>query len=77
MFVGLLAGKVGTRSMVALTYLDNPMLVVFGLLVLANLNFPGSLNFIAELFILTGIVNLNMFVLIPGNLCVNPIALFL
>ena len=34
--------------------------MLFFLLVLANLNFPGSLNFLAELFLYVGIVGVSL-----------------
>ena len=59
---GILINKSYSRYLECWYMVDGMVLVLLGLLVLCNLSFPGSMNFMSECLSLVCIVNMDMFV---------------
>lgn len=64
LFVGCLISITYSRSTNSLCLLDATMRLTFLCLILANLSFPGSLNFIAELLCLSSLASIHLLVVL-------------
>ena len=61
LLAGLLINKTYSRYIDSLYMLDFSLRFIFLLFILANLNFPGSINFVGEVLSLTSILSIDAF----------------